>query len=204
MAKLLYNIIWEAFQWVALFGGVLGLVTGVALIVNSALVFRVAERMNRWISTRQALRPLEEPIPIERAIYRSHRLIGTLLLAGAVFTLYVLVLRLKGPELVFLLRKFFGAPTALWLADSLRLFLIVVNVAAALVAATMVLRPSALKGLEDWANRRYSGRRATRMWEIPRTGADPIVQAYPRLVGAFLGLAGLYVLLAIGYVRWLA
>ena len=204
MAKLLYNIIWEAFQWVALFGGGLGLVTGVALVANSALVFRVSERMNRWISTRQAMRPLEEPILLERAIYRSHRVIGTLLLAGALFTLYVLLLRLKGPELVSLLRQFFGAPVALWIANSLRLFLIVVNVAAALIAIAMVFRPSLLKGLESWANRRYSGRQATRVWEIPRPGADPIVQAHPRLVGAILGLAGLYVLFTLGYTRWLA
>jgi hypothetical protein len=204
MLKLLSRIIWEAFQWVGLFGGLLGLVTGLGLLFNSSLVFRVSERMNVWISTRQAMRPLEQPIEVERVIYRSHRIVGTLLLAGALFTLYVLLLRLQGPELTSLLSRFFGLPVATWIANSLRIFLVVANFAAVLIAAAMVLRPSALKGLEAWANRSFSGRQATRMWEIPRPSADPLAVANPRLVGAALVVAGAYVVLAIGYVRFVA
>src|SRR5205814_4050490 len=96
--KFVGRILWEAFQWVALLGGVLGLITGIALIFNSALVLRIGERMNVWISTRQAVRPFEEPIEIEAAVYRSHRLIGALLLVGTLFTVYVVGLRFKGPE----------------------------------------------------------------------------------------------------------
>jgi hypothetical protein len=204
MLKLLSKIIWEAFQWVGLFGGFLGLATGLALIFRSSLVFRVSERMNVWVSTRQAMRHLENPIDIERVVYRSHRLVGTLLLVGALFTLYVLLLRLKGPELTSLLSRFFGSPVATWVSHSFVIFLVVVNFAAALIAATMVLRPSALKGLETWANRSFSGRQATRALEIPRPSADPLVAANPRLVGIALAIAGAYVILAIGYVRFVA
>jgi hypothetical protein len=204
MLKLLSRIIWEAFQWVGLFGGLLGLVTGLALIFNSSVVFRVSERMNVWISTRKAMRPWDQPIEVERAVYRAHRLVGILLLTGALFTLYVLLLRLGGPELTSLLSSFFRLPVAAWIATSVRIFLIVVNLAALFVAAAMLLRPSALKGLEAWANRSFSGRGATRAWEIPRPSADPIAVANPRLVGAALAVAGAYVVLAIGYTRFVA
>ena len=130
MLKLLSRIIWEAFQWVGLFGGLLGLATGLALIFNSSVVFRISERMNVWISTRNAMRPLDQPIEIERALYRSHRLVGILLLTGALFTLYVLVLRLKGLELTSLLSSFFRLPVAAWIATSLRIFLVAANLAA--------------------------------------------------------------------------
>ena len=201
MAKLFARIIWETFVWVGLLGGVLGLITGLGLIFNSAGVFRFAERMNVWISTRQAMRPFEQPIEIERAVYRSHRVIGSLLIVGALFTLYVLMLRLKGPEFVSVLSQFFSLPVATWIANSLRLFLVIVNVAAVLIAATMVIRPSALKRLEVWANQQYSGREATRVLEIPRPGIDPLVTANPRLVGGALTVASLYIVAVIGYMR---
>ena len=200
--KLLGRIIWETFQWVALFGGLIGLVTGLALIFNSALVQRISQRMNVWVSTRQAMRPLDAPIEVERAIYRSHRLIGILILAGALFTLYVLVIRFDAAHVVNALAKLFKLGVAPWVAESLRIFLIVVNAVAVLIAAVMIIRPSALKGVEAWANRSYSGRQATRAWEIPRAGPDALVWAHPRLIGAVLSVAGIYVVLTMGYVRF--
>ncbi|MGQ0651577.1 MAG: hypothetical protein ACT4P4_04785 [Betaproteobacteria bacterium] len=203
MSKIFLNIVWQTFLWVALFGGLLGLAMGLLLLLRPQTAFRISEVMNRWISTRQAMRPLDNPISVERAIYRSHRLIGLLLLAGALFTLYVLLVRLQGPELVWIMRRFFGAPVALWLANSVRAFFVVVNVAAALIALAMIVRPSALKGLEAWANRQYSGRRAMRAWEIPRQGIDPLVQAHPRLMGAVLLVAGLFIVITLGYARFI-
>lgn len=204
MFKLFAKIIWETFQWVGLIGGVLGLVVGLLLIFNSSLFFRIGERMNVWISTRKAMRTLDEPITIERAVYRAHRLVGALLLAGALFTLYVVLFRFKGPELVWAMAQFFRVIIASWVAESLRIFLIVANVAAAAFAVVMLIRPSALKHLEAWANRRYSGRRAMRAWEIPRPVVDSVVQANPRLTGLLLTLAGAFVSLVLGYVRFLA
>jgi len=204
LLKLLQKIIWQTFLWVALLGGVTGLLMGIALLFRSSLVFRISERMNVWISSRQAMRPLERPIDIERAVYRWHRIIGVALLVGALFTLYVAALRFQGPELGVVFGKFVRIEIARWLGQSLRIFLIVANVAALLIAAIIILRPSALKPLEIWANRQYSARRATREWEIPRNLIDPIVQANPRLTGAILAVASLCVLLVLGYAKLVA
>jgi hypothetical protein len=204
LLKILQKTIWQTFLWVALLGGVMGLLMGIALIFRSSLVARVSARMNVWISSRQAMRPLEAPIDIERAVYRWHRLVGALLLAGALFTLYVATTRFQGPELSLVLGKFFRVEIAKWIGQSLRIFLIVANLAALLFAAVMILRPSALKPLEAWANRQYSGRQATRAWEIPRNLIDPFVQNNPRLVGVLLALASLCVLVVLGYAKFLA
>jgi hypothetical protein len=202
MLRLFERIIWETFQWVALLGGVLGVVTGVTLVFNSAFMFRVSDKLNRWVSTRQALRPLEVSIEVERVVYRSHRFVGALLFVGALFTLYVMLARFKGPEMAFVLGKYFRVEVAAWLGKSLRIFLIAVNVVALAIAAAMILRPSSLKTLEAWANRTYSGRQATRMWELPRAGADAFVRAQPRLIGLALSAAGLFVVFVMGYVRF--
>jgi hypothetical protein len=204
LLKLLQKIIWQTFLWVALLGGVTGLLMGIALLFRSSLVFRISERMNVWISSRQAMRPLERPIDIERAVYRWHRIIGVALLVGALFTLYVAALRFQGPELGVVFGKFVRIEIARWLGQSLRIFLIVANLAALLIAAIIILRPSALKPLEVWANRQYSARQATREWEIPRNLIDPIVQANPRLTGAILAVASLCVLLVLGYAKLVA
>lgn len=204
MLKMFANIVWETFQWVGLLGGVLGVATGLLLIFNSSLFFRIAERMNVWISTRRAMRRMDEPISIERAVYRAHRLIGALILAGALFTLYIVLFRFKGPELVWAMGRFFRVIIANWVAESLRIFLLITNVGAAAFGFMMLLRPSSLKGIEAWANRRYSGRQAMRAWEIPRTAVDSVVQANPRLTGLLLTIAGVFVSLALGYKRFLA
>src|SRR3954462_4650761 len=200
--KLFGRIIWETFQWVALFGGLVGLLTGLALILNQPLVVRLSQTMNVWISTRQAMRPLEQSIEIERSVYRSHRIIGTLLVAGALFTLYVLLVRFSGPEVVNAFVKLLGLKVATWAAESLRIFLVIVNFAALVISAVMVVRPSGLKRLESWANRQYSAREATRPIEVPRAGPDVLMHSHPRALGIALAVAGLYVLFLLGYARF--
>lgn len=204
LLKLIGKIIWQTFIWVALLGGVAGLLMGIALVFRSSLVARISQRMNVWISSRKAMRPLEKPIDIERAVYRWHRIIGAALLVGALFTLYIAVVRLHGPEMSFVFGKFVRPEIAKMLGQSLRIFLIVANGAALLIAAIVILRPSALKPLEVWANRQYSSRQATRAWEIPRNLVDPFVQANPRLTGTILALASLCVLLVLGYAKLIA
>jgi hypothetical protein len=204
MLKLVAKIVWETFQWVGLIGGVLGLLAGLLLIFNSPLFFRIGERMNVWISTRKATDTLDAPITIERAVYRAHRLVGALILAGALFTLYVVLFRFKGPELVWAMAQFFRLIIASWVAESLRIFLIVANGAAAAFAIVMLIRPSALKHVEAWANRRYSGSEGLQAWETPRPAVDNVVQANPRLTGLLLTLAGAFVSLVLGYSRLLA
>lgn len=200
--KLFARIIVDTFLWVALLGGVLGLLTGVALIFNSALVLRLSEKMNVWISTREAMQVLEEPIEIERTVYRWHRPIGALILAGALFTLYVLLWRFNGPQVVEALTKLLELGVAKWVAESLRIFFVLVNIAALVIALVMIVRPSALKGVEAWANRQYAPRRTVHALDIPRVGPDSLLRTRPRLLGMVLALAGLYVVFALGSARF--
>jgi hypothetical protein len=185
--------------YVLLLGGAaLGVVIGALLLFDSERVMRWNYTLNRWYSTRQAMRALERPIDIKRPFYRWHRVLGVLVFAASLFTLDVLVFGFQTSALVRALRGM-AQPAALALMlDSVRLFLIVGNVAALLAAAVLVFRPSLLKGLEVWGDRQYSGRTSTKTLDIMRYQPDDFVRARPRLVGGVLVLGSLYVLLTMG------
>ncbi len=185
--------------YVLLLGGaVLGVVIGALLLFDSERVMRWNYTLNRWYSTRQAMRALERPIDVKRPFYRWHRVLGAVVFAASLFTLDVLVFGFHTSALVRALRGS-GDPALLSLVlDTARLVLITGNVAALIAAAVLVFRPSLLKGLEGWGDRQYSGRAATKPLDIMRYQPDDFVRARPRLVGGVLVLGSIYVLLTMG------
>ena len=179
-------------------GAVLGLVIGALLLIDSERVMRWNYVLNRWYSTRQAMRSLERPIDLKRPIYRWHRVVGVVVFAASLFTLDVLVFGFQTSALVRALRGMANPAILSLILDSARLFLIVGNVAALLAAAVLIFRPSLLKGLEGWGDRQYSGRTSTKALDIMRYQPDDFVRARPRLVGGLLVLGSAYVLLTLG------
>ena len=179
---------------VLLIGAALGLVIGILLVVDSARVMRWNAALNTWYSTRRAARMLDEPLEIKRVVYRWHRVVGLLVFAGAFFTLDALVFGFTTTALV---RASRGAGNLALLGlvyEAARLFLIIGNVAALVVAAILVFRPSLLKGVEGWADRYYSTRRSTEPLDVMRYQPDDFVRARPRIVGVVVTAGSLYAL----------
>ena len=195
---LLVHTLGPALYLLLLGGAALGVVVGILLLVDSERVMRWNYALNRWYSTRQAMRALERPIDVKRTFYRWHRVLGALVFAASLFTLDVLVFGFQTSALVRALRGT-GNPALLSLVvDSVRVFLIAGNIAALIAAAVLVFRPSLLKGLEAWGDRQYSGRAATKPLEIMRYQPDDFVRARPRLVGGLVVLGSVYVLVTLG------
>jgi hypothetical protein len=179
-------------------GALLGLAIGAMLVLDSARVMRWNYALNRWYSTRRAMRPLDQPVDAKRVIYRWHRVLGALVFAGALYTLDVLAFRYQAGALVRIFRDL-GRPDVLQLVfESLRILLIVGNVAALLAGLVLCFRPSLLKGIEAWGDRQYSGRASTKPLDIMRYQPDDFVRARPRIVGLLLVLGSAYVLVALG------
>jgi hypothetical protein len=179
---------------VLVIGAVAGLVIGVMLLVNSARVMRWNEVLSVWISTGNALAVLDRPVEVKRTVYRWHRLVGVLVLAGSFFTLDALMFGFTTNALV---RSFRGSgnSTVLGVAfETVRIFLIVGNIAALLAAAVLVFRPSLLKGVEGWADRSYGGRPGSEKLDAMRYHPDELARAKPKLVGALVLLGSLYAL----------
>jgi len=179
-------------------GAALGLVIGIVLLVDSERALRWNGYMNRWISTGNALSALDRPRDIKRLIYRWHRVVGLLVIAGALYSVNVLAFGFGTEPLVRSFRDL-ASPTTLRLTvDSLKIFLIAGNNAAILAGIILCFRPSLLKEVEGWADRQYGARLANPNLDAPRYPPDEFVRAHPRLAGALATLGSLYVLVSLG------
>ncbi len=179
---------------VLLAGAVVGLLIGLLLLIDSARVLRWNAHMNTWYSTRRAMHALDQPVELKRVVYRWHRAIGVLVLAGALVTLDALLFGFTTKALVRAFRDLGNAVVLEVVFETLRIFLIVGNVAALLAALVLVFRPSLLKGVESWADRYYSGRESTEVLDVMRYQPDELVRSRPKVVGALVVLGSLYAL----------
>ena len=179
---------------VLLIGAAVGLVIGVLLIFDSARVMRWNSALNTWYSTRKAGRLLDEPLEVKRVVYRWHRAIGLLVFAGAFFTLDALVFGFTTTALVRASRGMGNLALLGLIYEAARLFLIIGNVAALVIAVILMFRPSLLKGVEAWADRSYSTRQSTEALDVMRYQPDDFVRARPRVVGAVVAAGSLYAL----------
>ena len=180
-------------------GAAFGLLAGLLLVLDSARAFRISDLMNRWVSTRAAIRPLEEHRSISRPLYRMHRLVGALICAGALYSLIVLGMPSGGHAITKSLSGVGPERFAAWLSDSLRYVLLAGNFGALLFGLVFMVRPSALKALETWADRRISERKATKPLEKMHMSADQLARRHPRTTGVLVILGSLFVLGNLGY-----
>jgi hypothetical protein len=184
---------------VLLLGAAVGLIFGIMLVFDSGKAFRIADRLNGWVSTRAALRPLEEHRDASRPLYRMHRLVGILLSAGALFSLVVLGSTYGETAILKSLSGLGQARFSSWVSESLRIVLLTGNVGALMFGLVFIVRPSALRSLETWANRQISSRKSTKPIETMYLRPDQFTRAHPRLVGSLVIFGSVYVLVALGY-----
>ena len=180
-------------------GALFGLIAGLLLLFDSARALRISEHLNRWVSTRAALRPLEEHHSIAKPLYRMHRLFGLLICAGSLYALAVLASPGSEAAITKSLSTLGPVRFSAWLSESLRYILLTGNFAALLFGLVFTVRPSALKRLEVWADRSFSGRKSTKPLEEMHRPADHFTREHPRLVGALAILGSGYVLANLGY-----
>jgi hypothetical protein len=197
------SILWPALYILILLGAALGLVIGVMLLVDSARVMQWNARLNRWISTESAARVLDQSRDVKRFVYRQHRVVGLLVIAGSLFALDVLTFGLHTTPLLRAFKNL-GNPTALALAvDSVRVFLISGNIVAVLAGVVLCFRPSLLKGVEAWADRQYSSPLPNRALDEPMYGPDAFVRDHPKLVGTLVTAGSVFILASLGIARWI-
>ena len=198
IADLLVHTLGPVLYLLLLGGAALGVVIGILLLIDSERVMRWNHVLNKWYSTRQAMRALDRPIDVKRPFYRWHRVLGVVVFAASLYTLDVLVFGFHTSAVVRALRGTASPALLALILDSVRLFLIAGNVAALVAAAVLIFRPSLLKGLEVWGDRQYSGRVATKPLDIMRYQPDDFTRTRPKLVGGLLVLGSLYVVITLG------
>ena len=178
-----------------LVGGLAGIVLGAALVWRSAGALRFIARMNRWVSTRQALRPLEAPHNLHAVPPGLRRWLGGFLVFGGAFSVAFLLVRLQ-----VLRRGSYvpGVDVERWLVsgvmlETMKWVLVAGGALAFAVGLLMLFFPARLAAFEARMNHWYSSPRLLAAEEKMITPLEPRVEANPRGAGWLIGIASLLV-----------
>jgi len=176
------------------------LIIGAMVAIRPEWLDRLRRLADRRVSMRRATRVLDEPRNIDPLFYRYHRTYGSIVVLLAVFLLYFLAFGELRPG-------WRGALTmdnqvvAEIVAASARIVLWLSSVFALIVGTVVFVRPSALKGMERWANRWLTPRRLTRSTQREYDTFDKMVNIRPRLWGVAVTTTSLICLVAL-YIQW--
>lgn len=182
-----YDVIWHLLlkfcMALVLVFGAIGLAVGIGLIIASPATFRFFNTMNRWVSMRGPLKPMERPRDTERFVHRHRRWIGALLVAGGVFTTFGLAIRIKASAVAAMFAKGTMVPVIAIVAESLKWFLIAGSICGVVVGFMLCFRPDGLAAIEKHANRWISSRRLMRGENEMHLTLDKLVEAHPAASG---------------------
>jgi len=174
-------------------GGLAGFVFGCALALRSGPTLQFIARMNRWVSTREALRSLEEPHQIDPAPESPYRrVLGVLFIVSGALTIYFLLTRLQVTQLIDAKRRL-GLAIVL---DATKAVFLAGGAFALVTGALMVFWPRALTAMEGRLNRWYSAPRLAAAEDRMLTPLEPHVEAHPREAGWIIAIASLAIALA--------
>jgi hypothetical protein len=185
-----FNLIWQLLHQffavvVLVFAGI-GFAAGVGLIVSSARTLRFFHAMNRWISMRGALKPMEVPRDTELLSHGHRRLLGYALIAGGAFSAAGLAAGVDAAAVGASFARGDMVRIVAIAAGALKWFLIVGSVAGVAVGLLLCFSPGALAVLEKHGNRWISSRRAMRGADEPILTLDRLVETHPRPSGWIL------------------
>lgn len=171
----------------------IGAAIGVGLIVCSAKMFRLFGVMNRYVSARRGLKPLEVAHDVGQSVRRHRRLIGTFIVLGSAYSLYGLVMWFDNSAIVSALHLDYPRAFVAWILESLRWILLLLSVLALLVGIMLGGFPAALGWFEAQANHWYSVRKATLGGDTMHLTLDKWVELFPRSAGLIIMITALYV-----------
>lgn len=186
-----------------LLGSVAGLLAGALMLWRPEWLARISKHANRWVSTRQMGRTLERSVNIDHWFYRYGHVSGAVLLAGAIYILYIFTLHFARADLLTIFARIHLVQPVLLgpLLDTLVLVFLAGALLALLVGLFLIFRPSLLRDLEFGANQRVSLRQSLKPMEVQRD-LDQLVFRHVRMVGVLLLCGSLYTLVALAF--WLA
>jgi drug/metabolite transporter (DMT)-like permease len=162
---------------------VAGLAVGLGLIASSPKVVGYFHMLNRWVSTRYVLRPVEVPVDTERATHRHHRWLAAGFVLGGLIAIFGLLAGLDATAVsaAFAAKRF--APVVAIGVESAKWVLIAGSAVGVLVGAMLLFYPNAESALERLANKWVSPRRVTRSWDDMHMNLDALVEAHPKPAG---------------------
>jgi len=188
---LIWKFLFQFFIAVVLVFASFGFAVGIGLILSSARTLRFFHVMNRWISTRGALRPMEIPRNTDEFSHRRRRWVGGALIAGGIFSAIGLAVGVDDAAVGAACARGDAARLVAIVAEALRWFLMVGSAAGVVIGCMLCFSPDALATVEKYANQWISSRRALRGGDDMHLTLDKLVEAHPLPSGWILACTAL-------------
>ena len=163
----------------------LGIALGLGLIVRSSATLPFIALMNRWVSTRQALTPLEAPMHLARSA-ATQRWFGVVLVALGAYAAFALLASFDVPRLAVMLKVDARYSAASLGLEALKWMLVLGSFAAVVTGLMLVCFPAAWRSVEERANRWYSTGALELAGDRPYMSLERLVEARPRASGAVI------------------
>ncbi len=189
----LYNIIVQSILILLCVGSAGAALVGAGLLFAPAKTLKLNAFMSKWIDTRRIRVELDRPRWVERLFYRWHRLAGALVVIGATYALYTLLLT---PIPIWIGKLFEGDALGLWPAFCA--FLVIGNVLAVFLGALVFARPSLIREIELAANRWISTEFLNDFFGAMHMSFELLLFRHLKKTGVFMFVSGIYVVLQIG------
>jgi hypothetical protein len=193
---------------------ILFLIAGnLAALVVGVLMLSMPQRLASWMhfgrrfSARRFTKPLEVMHETDAVMLRYPRVLGAVMLAGAVFILVHVAVFLSGVSTAEggrMLASLFGGrqgASDVWevLWQSLMALVILGALSSLVIGGLAFFKAETLRHWSAAANRWVSMRRALKPLDAPYYGLDRLVQARPRVWGAVITALALYALVVLAW-----
>jgi hypothetical protein len=176
---------------VFLLGGLLVFAVGAGLIVWNQGMQRVFVVLNRWVSTRRVLKPVEIPRDTTHLVQKYRRWLAAFFVVGACYSLYGLGTGFNERAFISLLgMDSWPQHFAAWLIDSLRWILLLGNAIAIVIGVMLAFFPEKMAALEIKGGRWFSDRKIAKGADTMKAPLDHWVVAHPRLAGWVIAVIG--------------
>ena len=183
-------------------GGCFSLIVGIGLILRSELMFRIFEKMNRWVSSRRATRILDIPRDCWPLVLRYRYILSVFITVGAVFAAIRLITHVDVEAVVPGISRGLHLPNLYisWILTSIKWFLLLGCVAGIAVGLMLGFFLPALSKLETlsgtWISMR--NRPISRKADAMHVGFDSLVMSFPKTVGWIVAIMSMVEVTLVG------
>ncbi len=194
--KIVADLLMQSFLIFVAVGCVLSLIIGVWMLIKPESVLRLNQYLSKWFGTEKLAVALDAPHSIELALYRRHRPVGVLVLAGGLYILYVMLFTFNKKAAGGDLSTGLDPHITAWLLDALGILLVLSSVLGLVIGFFLVVRPSVFKSIEEWGNKWYATERPLRVMEAMHLKPDEAMIRNYRIVAALVIAGSLYAILS--------
>lgn len=191
--------------WFLIIGSAMAVAVGLLLLLAPSRLATITAITDRWISSRQIIRPMESMIDSDQYSLKHPRIFGSIISLAAVIILIKVSLLLAkvsvahGGQLLAAIFNARNTQSPMWevLWSSMMTIIVLGAVLALLVGLAALFKKSWLMQVSARANDWVSGRKPTKPLDIMRFGFDDYVRAHPKLWGGIIVVSGLFVVVSL-------